>query len=328
MRSVLKQGYGGPEVLSVAEIPNPVPTGDQVLVSVEAASLNTADLDHLRGIPRAGRIATGLRQPRSPRVGLDVAGTVQSVGPEVRSLRPGDEVWADLFQYGHGAFAEYVCLPEKAFTPKPAGITFEQAATAPHSGLLALQALTARDPIRDREVLINGAGGCVGPFAIQIAKAMGATVTGVDHTDKLEVMRSAGADRIVDYTDEDVTRHRARYALIVDVAATRSPLRFLRALAPGGRYVLIARSVGGFIRAATIDALVARMAGKGVGVFSWAPSRSRDLETLGRLIEKGEVRPLVDRRYSLAEVPEAFRRLEAGSLRGKAVVVPGGVHRV
>lgn len=323
MKVVLKQGYGGPEVLSVAEVPNPVPSGDQVLVRVEAASLNTADLDHLRGIPRAGRIATGLRQPRSPRVGLDVAGTVQSVGPGVSGLRPGDGVWADLFQYGHGAFAEYVCLPEQAFTPKPAGISFEQAATAPHSGLLGLQALTAGGPIRGGEVLINGAGGCVGPFAIQIAQAMGATVTGVDHTDKLDVIRRAGADRVVDYTDEDVTRHRARYDLVVDIAATGSPLRFLRALTPGGCYVLIARSVGGFIRAATVGALVARIAGKRVGVFNWAPSRSGDLETLGHLIEKGKVRPLIDRRYSLDGVPEAFRRLEGGSLCGKAVVVPG-----
>jgi NADPH:quinone reductase-like Zn-dependent oxidoreductase len=322
VRAVLKQGYGGPEILSVAEVPTPVPTGDQVLVRVEAASLNTADLDHLRGIPRAARLATGLRQPRSPRVGLDVAGTVQSVGPEVTGLRSGDGVWADLFQYGHGAFAEYVCLPEKAFTPKPAGITFEQAATAPHSGLLALQALTARGPIRDQEVLINGAGGCVGPFAIQIAHAMGATVTGVDHTDNLQVMRRAGADRVVDYTDEDVTRHRARYDLVVDIAATRSPLRFLRALTPGGRYVLIARSVGGFIRAATVGALVARIAGKRVGVFNWAPSRRRDLEALGRLIQEGRVQPLIDGRFTLAEVPEGFRRLEAGYLRGKAIVIP------
>jgi NADPH:quinone reductase-like Zn-dependent oxidoreductase len=322
MKAILKTSYGSPDVLSLAELDKPEPTGDRVLVRVEAASLNTADLDVLRGIPRAVRIGVGLRKPRHHGVGLDVAGRVEAVGPDVTGFQPGDEVWADLFQYGHGAFSEYVCLPEKAFTPKPAGITFEQAATVPHSGLLALQALTARGPIRGQEVLVNGAGGCVGPFAIQIARAMGAAVTGVDHTDKLEVVRRAGADRVVDYKQEDVARHKARYDLIVDIAANRSPLRFLPALAPGGRYVLVARSIGGFIRAASIYALVAKAAGKKIGVFNWMPSRRADLETIGRLIEQGRVSPIIDRRYSLAEVPEAFRRLEAGDLRGKAVVTP------
>lgn len=325
MKAILKDSYGSPDVLVLAEVDKPEPAGDQVLVRVEAASLNTADLDLLRGLPRAVRVGVGWRAPKHRGVGLDVAGRVEAVGPDVTGFQPGDEVWADLYQYGHGAFTDYVCLSERAFTPKPAGITFEQAATVPHSGLLAIQALTSRGSIRGQEVLINGAGGCVGPFAIQIAKAMGAAVTGVDHTDKLEVMRRAGADRVADFTNEDVTRDRARYDLVLDIAATRSPLRFLRALAPGGRYVLIARTIGGFIRAATVDALVARMAGKRIGVFNWVPSRRQDLETIGRLIEQGKVRPLIDRSYSLAEVPEAFRRLEAGLLRGKAVVVPGGV---
>jgi NADPH:quinone reductase-like Zn-dependent oxidoreductase len=322
MKAILKTSYGSPDVLSLAELDKPEPTGDRVLVRVEAASLNTADLDVLRGVPRAVRIGVGLRKPRHHGVGLDVAGRVEAVGPDVTGFQPGDEVWADLFQYGHGAFSEYVCLPEKAFTPKPAGITFEQAATVPHSGLLALQALTARGPIRGQEVLVNGAGGCVGPFAIQIARAMGAAVTGVDHTDKLEVVRRAGADRVVDYKQEDVARHKARYDLIVDIAANRSPLRFLPALAPGGRYVLVARSIGGFIRAASIYALVAKAAGKKIGVFNWMPSRRADLETIGRLIEQGRVSPIIDRRFSLEKVPEAFRRLEAGDLRGKALVIP------
>lgn len=324
MRAIHKTSYGSADVLSLVDLDRPKPTGDEVLVRVEAASLNTADLDHLRGIPRAGRIGVGLREPKHPGVGLDVAGTVEAVGPDVTGFQPGDQVWADLFQYGHGAFSQYVCLPEKAFTPKPSGITFEQAATVPHSGLLALQALTSRGPIQGQEVLINGAGGCVGPFAIQIAKAMEATVTGVDHNGKLEVMRQAGADRVIDYTNEDVTHHRSQYDLIVDIAANRSPLRFLRALAPGGRYVLVARSIGGFIRAASIDALVARAVGKKIGVFNWAPSRSTDLATIGRLIEQGKVSPIIDSRYSLEEVPGAFRRLEAGDLRGKALVVPDG----
>lgn len=323
MKAILKDRYGSPDVLTLAEVDKPLPAAGEVLVRVEAASLNTADLDYLRGIPRAGRIGAGLRAPKSPRVGLDVAGVVEAVGSDVTGLQPGDQVWADLFQYGHGAFAEYVCLPEKAFTPKPAAVGFEQAATAPHSGILALQALAAGGELAGREILINGAGGCVGPFAIQIAKAMGAVVTGVDRTEKLDLMREAGADQVVDYTTENVTRHRGRYDLIVDIAATRSPLRFLRTLRAGGRYVLIARNVGGFIRAATVDAIVARIAGRRIGAFNWVPSRNADLDTLGRLLEAGEISPRIDRRIGLSEVPNAFRALAAGSLIGKVVVIPG-----
>lgn len=316
MRAVLRERYGSPDVLRVTDLDLPTPTGDQVLVKVEAASLNSADLDHLRGFPRLARLGTGLGRPRSPWTGLDVAGRVEAVGPQVGEFRLGYEVWGDLFGFGHGAFAEYVCAPERAFTLKPPGISFEEAATVPHSGLLALQALSARGPIRaGEEVLINGAGGCVGPFAVEIAKARGAVVTGVDHTDKLELIRAVGADRVVDYMREDVTQHRSRYDLVVDIAATRSPLRFRRCLTPGGRYVLIARTLGGFLRAAVLG-------GRRIGVFRWVPNRRADLETMGRMMKAGEVRPVIDGRYSLEEVPEAFRRLADGTARGKLVMVP------
>lgn len=324
MKAILRDRYGSPDVLGVAEVDRPAPSGDEVLVRVEAASLNTADLDHLRGIPRVARVGTGLGRPRSPRTGLDVAGRVEAIGPDVTELRPGDEVWADLFAFGHGAFAEYVCAPERAFSPKPTGATFEEAAAVPHSGVLALQALTARGPIQPgQEVLVNGAGGCVGPFAVQIAKALEATVTGVDHTAKLDLVRKAGADHVVDYTREDVTRLGQRYDLIVDIAATRSPLRFLPALAPRGRYVLIARTLGGFFRTVVMGGLVTLLTSKRMGVFGWSPNRRPDLNTLARLIDTGRVRPHIDRRYPLEEAPAAFRHLAEGAALGKLVIVPG-----
>lgn len=323
MKAILRDRYGSADVLRLAEVDRPAPTGDQVLVEVVAASLNTADVDHLPGYPRAARLGSGLRRPRSPRVGLDVAGRVVAVGPEVAELRPGDEVWADLFGFGHGAFAEYVCGSERAFSPKPAGATFEEAAAVPHSGVLALQSLAAGGPIRaDAEVLINGAGGCVGPFAAQIAKAMGAVVTGVDHADKLDMLRAVGVDHAVDYTREDVTRSGGRYDLVLDIAATRSPLRFRRVLKAGGRYVLIARSPGGFVRALVLGGLTSMVGSRRIGAFMWVPNRRQDLDTLGRLIEAGKVRPILDRRYPLEGVPAAFRRLADGTARGKLVVVP------
>lgn len=323
MKAILRDRYGSPDVLRVADVDRPEPFGDEVLVRVEAASLNTADLDHLRGLPHLARLGTGLGRPRSPRTGLDVAGRVEAVGPDVTELRPGDEVWADLFAFGHGSFAEYVCAPARAFSPKPTGATFEEAAAVPHSGVLALQALTARGPIQPgQEVLVNGAGGCVGPFAVQIARSMGATVTGVDHGGKLDLVRKMGADHVVDYTRDDVTRSGRRYDLIVDIAANRSPLRFLRAMTPRGRYVLIARTLGGFARAAVLGGLVTLLTGRRMGVFAWVPNRHRDLEVLARLIDTGEVRPLLDQCYPLEEVPAAFERLAEGAARGKLVVIP------
>ena len=327
MRAILRDRYGEPDVLRVAEIPRPTPVGDEVLVKVEAASLNTADMEHLRGHPRVARVGTGLGRPKSPRMGLDVAGRVEAVGPEAERLAPGDEVWADLFGFGHGSFADYVCAPERAFTAKPAGVSFEEAATIPHSGLLALQAIDVRGVRSGDEVLVNGAGGCVGPLAIQIAKARGAVVTGVDHPDKLGLLRTAGADRVVDYTRTDVTRHRGRYDLVVDIAATQSPIRFRRTLKEKGRYVLIARGLGGFLQAAALGALTSPLGSRRVGVFGWVPNRRSDLETLGRMIGAGEVRPIIDRRYPLEEVPDALRHLTDGAASGKLMIIPDQTER-
>lgn len=319
MRAVVRDRYGSPEVLRLEEVPTPVPGDHEVLVKVEASSINTADLDNLRGRPRVARVGTGLVRPRWRIPGLDVAGTVESVGDGVTRLRRGDAVWADMFSHGQGAFAEYVCAREGAFHPRPSGIDAAQAATVPHSGVLALQAMRSNGPIEaGQRVLINGGGGCVGPFAIQIAKSSGAEVTAVDHGGKLELMRAVGADQVVDYAREDITRSDRRFDLVVDIAATRSVLTFKPILKETGRYVQIARSPSGFLQAALMGPLVG--GSRKMGVFGWRPNSAQDLASLGRLLETGRIKPEIDRAYLLEEVPDAIGRLAAGHARGKIVI--------
>lgn len=323
MRAVVRDVYGPVDVLRVATVEPPVPGPGEVVVRVGAASLNMADLDHLLGRPRASRVATGMFRPTNRRVGVDVAGTVEAVGVDVAGLRVGDRVWADLFDSGRGALADRVCVPASALSPLPDGVPFDAAATAPHSGSLALQCLRAVGPVRPGErVLINGAGGCVGPFAVQIAKLRGAQVTAVDHGDKLGFLRDLGADEVIDYTREDFTRGGRRYDVVLDIADTRSVLTLRRALAPGGRYVLVARRIGSFAGTALLGPVVGRLTGTRMGTFFWRPNQRTDLDELGGLIASGEVRPRIDRRYGLDDAVEAFRRLESGEARGKVLVVP------
>ena len=323
MKAIVREDYGSTEVLELRAIDMPVPRDDEVMVKVHAASLNTADLDYLSGKPRIARVGSGLRRPRSGRMGLDVAGRVAVVGRDVTTLEVGDDVWADLFDFGQGAFAEYVCASEQAFTQMPSGVTFEQAATVPHSGVLALQGLLGKGEINPGEkVLINGAGGCVGPFAIQLAKSFGAEVTGVDHGGKFDVMRSAGADHVIDYTSEDFTKNGRRYDLILDIVDQHSVLYYRRSLVSGGRYVLIARGLSGFVQAFLVGAAVSMAGSKRMGIFMWKANNRTDLELMKALLENGKVTPIVDRRYQLSEVPEALRYLEDGHARGKVVITP------
>lgn len=323
MRAVVRDEYGPVDVLRVATVADPEPGPGEVVVRVAVASLNMADLDHLLGRPRLARIGTGLVRPANRRVGVDVAGTVEAVGPDVAGLRPGDRVWADLFESGHGALADRVLAPASALSLLPDGVPFDVAATAPHSGSLALQGLRAAGRIRPgKRVLVNGAGGCVGPFAVQIAKARGAVVTAVDHGDKLDFLRELGADEVVDYTREDVTRGDRRWDVVLDIADTRSVPALRRTLAPGGRYVLIARRIGSFAEKALFGPVVGRLTGTRMGVFAWRANRPADLAELAGLLAAGDVVPRIDGRYGLADAVEAFRRLESGAARGKVLVVP------
>lgn len=323
MKAIVRRQYGSPDVLELREVEKPVVKDGAVLVRVRAASLNSGDLESLYGRPLIARLGTGLRKPWNRGLGVDVAGHVEAVGKDVTHLRPGDEVFGDLTQHGLGAFAEYVCAPERAFALKPDRMTFEEAASVPQSGVLALQGLRGKRPIEPgNKVLINGAGGNVGPFAVQIAKHFGAEVTGVDSPGKLDMLRSIGADHVIDHTREDFTRTGQRYDLILDVAARRSIFDCRRALRPEGAYVLLGGSTGPVLQAAFLGPLLSMSGSRKMGVmWWWRAFKQDDVAFLKELIEAGSVAPVIDRRYPLSGVPDALRYLEAGRFRGKVVIV-------
>jgi len=351
MRRWTRDSYRGLDALRAETVPVPEPGPGQALVRVVASSVNTADLEHLEGRPWLSRIGTGLRTPRDRVPGFDVAGVVEAVGPGAGGteparpgaggavsrhvagagagagappLRPGDRVWADLFSRGAGAFAPFVCAPAAAFTPLPDGVPLEAAAGVPHSGVLALQALTAGGGVKaGSHVLVNGGGGCVGPFAIQLAKHFGAEVTAVDDGVRAELMRAAGADHVVDHTRSDVTRGTERYDVVVDIAANRGFLAFRRILAPRGRYTLVARDVRGFAAAALLGPVLGGR--RRIGVFGWEPNRRRDLDTLGTLLANGALRTITDRTFPLAEVRDALEHVrERRAVGGKVVLLGEG----
>jgi NADPH:quinone reductase-like Zn-dependent oxidoreductase len=325
MKAVVYERYGPPEVLQLEEVEKPTPPGDHdVLVEVHAASLNAADLDYLRGTPlvRLG----GRQRPQTKILGSDIAGRVEAVGRNVRRFQPGDEVFGDLFAHGFGALAEYVSAPEDVLRPKPASMTFEQAATLPQAALLALQGLRNKRQVGPGDkVLINGAGGGVGTFAVQIARHYGAEVTAVDSARKLEMLRSLGADHVIDYAQEDFAVTGQRYDLILDVVARRSIFDCRRALSPRGIYLLVGGSGAAIRQAAFLGPLISMTGGRKMGILMWKPNEQADLETLIALFEAGKVVPVIDRTYPLSDTAEAFRYLERGHARGKVVIVRDNV---
>ena len=322
MRAIVRDRYGPPSVLELRDVDQPKVGDDTVLVRVRASSLNSSDLEYLYGRPLIVRLGTGLRRPARRGMGVDVAGRVEAVGRNVTQLRPGDEVFGDMTQHGLGAFAEYVCAPAKAFALKPAAMGFEEAATIPQSAVIALQGLQHQRQIRPGDrVLINGAGGSVGPFAIQIAKSHGAEVTGVDSTAKLDLLRSVGADHAIDYTRDDFLSAGQRYDLVLDLVARRSIFEWRRVLTPDGVYVMVGGDSGRLVQAALVGPLVSRAGSRRLGLmWWWKPFDQDDVATVKELIQARVVAPVIDRRYPLAEVPEAFRYLEGGSMRGKIVI--------
>jgi len=324
MKAAVRDRYGPPEVVAVEDVDRPVASGDQVLVRVRATSVNRADLDGLYPRWQFTRLFFGLRRPRTRRLGLDVAGVVESVGPSVTRFQPGDPVFGDLIVFGQGAFAEYVSAPERAFALMPTGMTFEDAATLPHSAVLALQGLRLRDGRsiqRGWRVLVVGASGNVGPFAVQIAKSLGADVTGVCSTNKVEFVRSLGADRVIDYMKVDPTRAAERYDWILDVDAHHSVLRWRHALRPRGVYVALGGSTRWFFQALLLMPVVSLAFGKRMGLMLWwKPFKAEDVETLKQLIAAGKVRPVIDRRFPLSQVGDALKYVDGGRARGKVVV--------
>jgi len=326
MKAAVRERYGPVDVVELREIEVPRPVGDQVLVRVRAASVNRGDLDGLTPRPQFVRLFIGLRAPRQPRIGLDAAGEVEAVGPGVTRFKPGDRVFGDMFSFGAGSFAEYVCAPERAFLPIPSGMTFEDAATLPHSANLGVQGLRLRDgrtiKAGDR-VLIDGASGNVGPFAVQIAKAAGAEVTGVASTEKLDFVRSLGADHAIDYTATDYTRTGERYDWIVDTDSHHSLFAVRRALAPGGVYVTLGGTSWPILASMLVAPFLSRAVGRSMGLLLWwKPFNPLDIDRVLALIAAGEVTPSIDRRYPLDQVVDALLWVDQGHSRGKVLVIP------
>ena len=325
MKAAWRDRYGPPEVVEIRDVERPEPGEGQVLVRVRAASVNRADLDGLKPKPGFMRLFMGLRAPRDHGIGIDAAGVVESVGAGVTRFKPGDEVFTDLFAAGRaGAFAEYVCAREKAFELMPSGMSFEDAATLPHSAVLALQGLRRRNgqavKAGDR-VLIDGASGNVGPFAVQIAKSMGAEVTGVASGEKLDFVRSLGADHVIDYELVDYTKTGERYDWIVAVDSHHRILAVRRALRPGGVYVTMGGDSSSIFASVLGGPLLSRFSDRWSGLLLWwKPLHRPDVDTLKQLIAAGRLRPWIDRRYPLDRVAEALRYVEDGQPSGKVVI--------
>jgi NADPH:quinone reductase-like Zn-dependent oxidoreductase len=319
MKAIVYDAYGPPDVLRCEEVEKPAPSGGEVRVRVRAASVNPIDWHFMRGAPYALRLMAGWSKPKVRRLGVDVAGRVEAVGRNVTEFKPGDEVFGSC----RGAFAEYVCTPETALVRKPGGVTFDQAAAVPVAALTALQCLRSRGRVQPgQRVLINGAAGGVGTLAVQVAKALGAEVTGVCSTRNVEMVRSLGADHVIDYTREDLTAAGLRYDLILDMVSNHSLAAVRRVLNPSGTYLIIGGSdtrlfglVTVMIRAAALSWFTSQTFG-----LMLAKGSKPDLETIAALMDAGKVTPVIDRRYTLADVPAAIRYLEEGHARGKIVI--------
>jgi len=314
MKAFIYEKYGPPETLRMAEVEQPSPNADEVLVKVLATSVNAADWHSMRGKPLFSRATLGLLRPKHKILGVDIAGQVEAVGSGVTRFKPGDEVYANLLDHGYGGFAEYVSVPLDVMSLKPPNLSFEEAAAVPMAGVTALQGLRHHGEIQPvQKVLINGATGGVGTFAVQIAKSYGAEVTAVTSTQNLDLVRSLGADHVIDYTTTDVVGNRRRYDIILDTVGNRSVPDLRRGLAEGGK-----AAVTGFTSVAKLMGASLR-GGKDIAMVQ-AHVTTKDLELLSELIEAGRVRPQIDRSYPFAEIPAAIAYLEQGRATAKVVV--------
>ena len=319
MKAIVYEKYGSPDALQLKEIEKPVPKESEVLIKVRAASITFGDLAAVKGEPFMVRFALGLREPKYKTPGKDVAGEIEAVGANIKEFKVGDAVFGDLSESGWGAFAEYVSVPENAIVHKPANSSFEEAAAVPESAVVALQGLRNLGQIQSgQNVLINGASGGIGTFAVQIAKSFGTHVTGVCSTRNLDMVRSLGADLVIDYTKEDFTQSGQQYDLILATAGYRSLFDYKRALAPGGHYV----ATGGEMKQIFQPMLLGPWLstdGRIMTNLAMKPNKN-DLTFVKDLIEDVKVKPVIDKCFPLSETPEALRYYGQGSSRGKVVV--------
>ncbi len=320
MKAIVYNKYGSPDVLELKEVEKPAPKDNEVLIKVHAASINSWDWDMLTGRPLEYRLMSGLLKPTKTEIlGCDIAGRIEAVGRNIKQFQPGNDVFGDLCEGFWGGFAEYVCARENEITLKPDGMTFEEAAATPQAGLLALQGLCDKREIQPgQRILINGAGGGVGTFAIQMAKSFGADVTGVDSTGKLKMMSSLGADHVIDYTQEDFTKNGKCYDLILDVKTDRSVFDYVRALSSHGIYVTVGGRSARILQLVFLGSLISMSGSKKLTLIMHKPNK--DLNILNELIESGKVKPVIDRCFPLSETSEAFQYYGEGHFKGKIVI--------
>lgn len=320
MKAIISPKYGSPDVLELKEVEQPIPTEKEVLVKIRAASINFGNLVLLKGEPHLARLAFGLRRPKYPIPGGDVAGIVEAVGKNVRHFKPGDEVFGDLSACGWGSFAEYATAPEQALALKPTNISFEEAAAAPMAGITALQGLRDKGMIQSgQKVLINGASGGVGTFAVQIAKSLGANVTGVCSTRNIEILQSLEADHVIDYTKEDFTQNAEKYDLILGVNGSHPISAYKRVLKPSGRFVHVGGAETQMYQTLLLGPFISMTSKKKMSNLL-QKSNKEDLHFLKKLLETGKVKSVIDRQYKLNEVADAFRYFEEGHAQGKVVI--------
>jgi NADPH:quinone reductase-like Zn-dependent oxidoreductase len=319
MKAVVRTEYGPPDVVRIEDVPTPAPRDDEVLVRVVAASLNGSDREGLIGRPAYVRLG-GLRKPRHPILGSDFAGRVEQVGKQIRDLRPGDEVLGEVPGY-HSGFAEYVCAPETSLVRKPVGMTFEEAAAIPQGGAIALQGICIKGQVRHgHRVLINGAGGAAGSFAVQLAKLNGAEVTGVDHGAKADFLRSLGADHVIDYTMQDYTKTGEQYDLVLDTIGHRSTIQCALALRPHGTYFVVGGAVRVLLGAVLLGPWIRHTAGKHIRVLV-VPQDRKPLLAVTELCAERKIVPAIDRCYPVNEAREALRYVSEGRHKGKVVIL-------
>ncbi|MBL8132302.1 MAG: NAD(P)-dependent alcohol dehydrogenase [Anaerolineae bacterium] len=325
MKAMVYTQYGSPDQLRLADVPKPTPQAGEVLVKVHAASANSSDIHALRGQPFVMRLAgSGLFKPKRPILGGDIAGRVEAVGSGVTAFKPGDAVYGDLSDRGMGGFAEYAAAPQDVMAPMPARLSFEEAAALPLAAVTALQALRDKAGVRAGErVAINGASGGVGTFAVQIAHALGAEVTAIAGASKLEMLRALGAAQVIDYAAEDFTARADQYDVILGVNGYHPLAHYARALKPGGRYVMVGGSDAQIFEALLRAPLMRKRDGRTLGLL-YARTTSADLREVAALVERAVVKPVIERCYPLADLPEALRYLDAGHARGKLVIT---IHR-
>ena len=319
MKAIVFTKYGSPDVLHLKEIAKPTPKDGEILIKVHATAINDWDWCLVRGKPFYVRLLCGLLNPKTRIPGVDIAGQVEAVGRNAMKFQPGDEVYGDLSESGFGGFAEYVCAPESALAKKPDGMTAVEAAAIPHAGMLAIQGLCEEGKIQPgQKLLINGAGGGVGTLGVQIAKSLGVEVTGVDSSEKLDMMRSIGFDQTIDYTKEDFTKIGQRYDLVLDTKTNRSVFDYARALNSIGLYVTVGGSTVRLLQAFLLGPLIRMLRKKSVSIVNLKPNK--DLNYMNELFEAGKVKPVIDGPYKLSEVPEAIRHFGEGNHRGKVII--------